>query len=117
MADLPYSESIDQPFLMPILRRGIKSPDQMFGAFHEGGEWRVVNQGEFIDRSLCFAALLRHNGVKHGDVVMIILRHGLDAHAAFLGAMIIGAVPSFLPYPSIKQEHHQLLQAQLNRCV
>jgi fatty-acyl-CoA synthase len=105
MADLPYSESIDQPFLMPILRRGIKSPDQMFGAFHEGGEWRVVNQGEFIDRSLCFAALLRHNGVKHGDVVMIILRHGLDAHAAFLGAMIIGAVPSFLPYPSIKQEH------------
>ncbi|MES1201968.1 MAG: hypothetical protein ABUS57_11040 [Pseudomonadota bacterium] len=52
-----------------------------------------------------FTALYAEAGAASGDVVLLILRHGVDAHAAFIGAMLGGFVPSFLPYPNIKQDH------------
>jgi fatty-acyl-CoA synthase len=95
----------DQPFLEPIIRRCSSSPDELFGMFHEAGAWQRVSNAAFLDRALRFTSLLRLNGAEHGDLVLIILRHGIDANAAFFGAMLTGAIPSFLPYPNNKQDH------------
>jgi fatty-acyl-CoA synthase len=53
---------------------------------------------------LQFAAMLKSAGVGAGDIVLIITRHSVDAHAMFIGAMMYGAIPSFLPHPSGKQD-------------
>ncbi len=37
--------------------------------------------------------------------MLLIADHGPDAHAAFLGAMLAGCAPAFLPQPSAKQDH------------
>ena len=43
-------------------------------------------------------------GAEPGQVVFIVLRHGWQAYAAFLGAMRAGLLPAFLPYPTPKQD-------------
>ena len=64
----------------------------------------AVTLDEAMGRAADFAAFYRARGVAQGEVVMLILSPGLDAYAAFLGAMLAGAVPSFLPYPNMKQD-------------
>ena len=95
----------DNPFLGPLLARWHQHPDALFGMFFDGEaeEWSRVDVGEFVRRSLQFSALFHHAGAVPGDIVQIVLQHGLDAHAAFIGAMLCGGVPSFLPHPNSKQ--------------
>lgn len=64
-----------------------------------------------------FAQAYRLRGVNSGDIVVIILGFRPELVAAFLGALWIGAIPSFLPEPSEKQDlnyyaesHAQLLR-------
>ena len=42
-------------------------------------------------------------GVRPGDVVVVCLRHGSSLYPSFLGAMLCGAVPSFIPFPTPRQ--------------
>ncbi|MDE2334267.1 MAG: AMP-binding protein [Rhodospirillales bacterium] len=90
-------------FLDPILAREKQFPDGLFGACHDGEGWTELTLGAFMRRARCFSRLLREHGLRAGDVMLIVLPHGLDAQAAFIGAMLLGAVPSFMPYPNFKQ--------------
>jgi fatty-acyl-CoA synthase len=51
-----------------------------------------------------WAARWVSTGAKPGQVVFIVLRHGWEAYAAFLGAMRAGLLPAFLPFPTPKQD-------------
>jgi fatty-acyl-CoA synthase len=95
---------VSNPFLGPILHRWRETPHELFGIFHDGESWTPLDTGSFMRRSLQFAALYGGSGVIAGDVVLIVMQHGIDAHAAFAGAMLIGAVPAFMPSPSAKQD-------------
>jgi fatty-acyl-CoA synthase len=92
-------------FLSPILERARQDPSHLFGIFHEGGEWRQVTLAQMLDRALRFVALLQAHEIMPGSTVMLVLRHHPDAPACFIGAMLAGMVPSFLPCPSSKQDH------------
>jgi len=92
------------PFLDPILARWQAAPAALFGIFHDGDEWQTLDQGAFLARALRFAAVFAQAGVATGDIALIILEHGIDAHAAFVGAMLIGAAPGFMPSPNVKQD-------------
>lgn len=93
------------PFLDPLLDRCRAHPEALFGVFRENEAWRPVSLAAMLRRASCFAALFVAQGVPAGGTVLLILRHGFDAHAAFIGAMLAGAVPSFLPYPNARQDH------------
>lgn len=60
--------------------------------------------GDFRIRARSQAAALREHSVTPGDRVVIIMPQGIAAMATFVGAMIIGAVPTFLAYPNFKIE-------------
>jgi len=92
-------------FLDPIIGRGDTDPAAPFATYVAHGTERTVSQAAFRARALQFLALLRESGAAPGDLVLMILRHGLDAQAAFMGAMLGGMVPSFLPYPNARQDH------------
>jgi fatty-acyl-CoA synthase len=94
----------ENPFLGPILARWRTAPEKLIGIFHDGDEWHEVDNAAFMHRTLQFSALLTNAGVTGDDIVLIILEHGVDAHAAFIGAMLIGAVPGFMPSPNVKQD-------------
>jgi acyl-CoA synthetase (AMP-forming)/AMP-acid ligase II len=97
-------------FLRAIVGRWDRAPSAPFATYaqehgaQEDGE-RVVTQGQVRARALRFLAVMRASGAVPGDIVLLILRDGPDSHAAFLGAMLGGLVPSLLPYPTDRQDH------------
>ena len=50
------------------------------------------------------ARLLKENGVSAGDRVVLIMPQGIPLMTAFVGAMLLGAVPAILAYPNFKVE-------------
>lgn len=52
------------------------------------------------DRTRQYAAALEAIGTPKGRVVLIILQHCEDMLPAFYGAMWLGAIPAFLPFPT-----------------
>lgn len=94
----------DNPFLAPMIARWSEAPQSLMGMFHDGENWQEITQGQFGQLVLQAAALLRRSGIGTGDVVLMILPHGVAAKAAFIAGMLIGAIPSFLPTPNARQE-------------
>jgi fatty-acyl-CoA synthase len=67
-------------------------------------EQQTVTFGEFRRLARKHSCLLRHHGVSSGDRVVIIMPQSIEAMTAFVGAMMLGAVPAFLAYPNFKIE-------------
>jgi fatty-acyl-CoA synthase len=67
-------------------------------------EQETVTFGEFRRRARGHAAMLRREGVAAGDRVIVVMPQGIAAMTAFVGAMVLGAVPAFLAYPNFKVE-------------
>jgi fatty-acyl-CoA synthase len=78
-------------------------PDARFSTFMQGGKATTITFGELFERSAAYARVYADLGVKPGDVVIIILKHSPHLFYSFLGAMLVGAIPSFIPFPSPKQ--------------
>jgi fatty-acyl-CoA synthase len=63
-----------------------------------------VTFGRLYAESCAYARAYRARGVGSGSIVLVALRHGPQLFSSFLGAMLAGAVPSFMPFPSPKQD-------------
>lgn len=57
-----------------------------------------ITYRELIERSNDYAAAYARAGVKPGDVVILILQHGKDLVYSFWGAVLLGAIPSMMPF-------------------
>lgn len=68
------------------------------------GEQENVTFAEFRRRARRQAGLLRDHGVGVGERVVIIMPQSIPAMTTFVGAMMLGAVPSILAYPNFKVE-------------
>jgi acyl-CoA synthetase (AMP-forming)/AMP-acid ligase II len=81
-----------------------REPDRLFCRLLKGGTAQDITYGELIAANRRCAAVYLDRGVAEGDVVLIILRHGPKLYPAFFGAMLIGALTSFLPFLTPRQE-------------
>ncbi len=57
-----------------------------------------ITYRELIERSGDYAAAYAEAGVRPGDVVILILQHGKDLVYSFWGAVLLGAIPSMMPF-------------------
>ncbi|MCW1968675.1 MAG: AMP-binding protein [Anaerolineae bacterium] len=57
----------------------------------------AMSYAQLIERGTAYASALMAQGVKKGDIVVIILPHGEALVYAWVGAVLMGAVPSILP--------------------
>lgn len=89
--------------LTAILANVERHPLKVCFRYVVGGEVRELTYQGLIDRASHFAALYARRGVAKGQVALIFLPTTIDAFPAFLGAMMLGAIPSFMPCPSSKQ--------------
>jgi acyl-CoA synthetase (AMP-forming)/AMP-acid ligase II len=74
-----------------------------FCTFIARGEAERITFGELLERSLAYARRYRELGVRPGETVIVMLPHSPHLFYAFLGATLIGAVPAFMAFPSVKQ--------------
>jgi acyl-CoA synthetase (AMP-forming)/AMP-acid ligase II len=100
-----HSATLTNDFLDPLFERLRQAPEARFGSLYNAGRWESASFAAFMERAARFTTALFRSGIEPGDVVPVILRHDLNGHAAFLGAMLAGAVPSYLPYPNVKADH------------
>ncbi len=68
----------------------------------EGGA-ATFSFGDLMLAAQASAGELSARGVGAGDIVILMLRHRPELASVFLGAMWIGAIPSFMPPPTEKQ--------------
>ena len=73
-------------------------------AWIDEDEQETATFGDFRSMAGVQARLLRDNGVTAGDRVVLIMPQGIPLMTAFVGAMLLGAVPAILAYPNFKVE-------------
>src|SRR6185312_2343803 len=107
-----------------LKRRRAERPDDVFAEVTSSGSVTTLTVRELVDAAERWAARLAGLGCGPGDVVIVILKHGPDIYPAYLGAMIAGCVPSFMPFPTPKQDpalywhsHDTLFRRIAARCI
>ena len=84
--------ALDPANVLPrqLAARADQEPDRPFLAEADTG--RAVTYGEFWDECRRWARLLRQRGVEAGDRIGTMLPSSIDAHAAWIGASLLGAL-------------------------
>jgi fatty-acyl-CoA synthase len=59
---------------------------------------QTITYGEFFDEAARYARALENTGVRPHDLVVLVLQHGEDVLYGFWGAMLLGAIPSIMPF-------------------
>ncbi|GAB4410979.1 MAG: hypothetical protein Kow00106_05010 [Anaerolineae bacterium] len=69
----------------------------------------------FFERAGQYARALEKVGIGRGDLVVLVLQHGGEVLYAFWGAMLLGAIPSIMPFltPKLDPEHYYQSVRQL----
>jgi fatty-acyl-CoA synthase len=62
------------------------------------GESQTLTYHEFFNQAARYARALEKVGVQPHDLVVLVLQHGPDVLFGFWGAMLLGAVPSIMPF-------------------
>jgi fatty-acyl-CoA synthase len=76
-----------------------KTPDKVtVTLLHTGQPDRPVTYRELIHGAAGYVKSYQKYGVQSGDVVVLILQHGIDLLYAYFGAVLQGAIPSIMPF-------------------
>ncbi len=65
---------------------------------HAGQVDRPVSYRELMQSAAGYARALEESEIRPGEVVILILPHGLELIGAFWGAILHGAIPSIMPF-------------------
>jgi len=79
-----------------------EAPQHVAVQLLEADSSQAVTYDQLLYGSSRYAHALAARGIRAGQPVVIILQHGLDLIEAFFGAMLLGAIPSILPFLSDK---------------
>lgn len=93
-----------ETLLESLVRHAREVPDKPFVVLWEGSRYRVQSYSEFLHVSQSLAAYLRTSLGDEKGVVFIILKHHPLLHASMISTMMCGNIPSFLPFPTPKQD-------------
>ena len=69
----------------------------------------VISYRKLITGSASYAQALADAGIQPGEVVVLILQHGMELVYAFWGAILHGAIPSIMPFltEKLSPEHYR----------
>jgi acyl-CoA synthetase (AMP-forming)/AMP-acid ligase II len=75
------------------------TPDKIIVTILHGGQPdRPVSYNELIQGASGYVKTYAKNGIQPGEVVLLILQHGIDLLYAYYGAILHGAIPSIMPF-------------------
>jgi acyl-CoA synthetase (AMP-forming)/AMP-acid ligase II len=80
-----------------------RQPDKVFVRLVSNGAEFNLSYAEMLAQSRRYAAFYQRRGLRKGDVMLLMLQHGAENYPAFVGAILAGIVPAFMPLPGPKQ--------------
>ena len=76
-----------------------KTPDKVILHLQKAGKEDVhLSYKDLIEESSRYASALSQSGIEPGEVVVIILQHGLDLILSYFGTILNGSIPSIMPF-------------------
>jgi acyl-CoA synthetase (AMP-forming)/AMP-acid ligase II len=87
-----------------FVERAARAPNDTFCVVFEHGQPRVYSNGAVLSDARRICSLLLRNGIRTGMTVAIILEHRRELYGSFIGSVLAGAIPSFLPPLTRKQD-------------
>ena len=63
-----------------------------------------VTFAQFLAQAKAYASNFRTHNLRSGDTIILVMPQGISLMAAFVGSMLLGAVPAILAYPNFKVE-------------
>jgi len=76
-----------------------KFPDKIIIHFQKAGNEDIhLSYRELIEGSAKYSNALSSSGINPGEVVVIILQHGLDLVYSYFGTILNGSIPSIMPF-------------------
>jgi fatty-acyl-CoA synthase len=86
----------------PALRRAREQPNGV--AFQLlGRHAATVSNLGLIEGASRYRSLLERRRIGRGHIVVLMLEHGADQYFGFIGALLVGAIPTFMPPLTSKQ--------------
>ncbi len=76
----------------------LHTPERVVIHLQEADSNASIRYKDLILGAAGYTRALQDAGIKRGDVVIIILQHGADLIYAFWGGVLLGAVPSIMPF-------------------
>jgi fatty-acyl-CoA synthase len=93
------------------------SPEKLaLVCIEDDGTERQINRAEFLEAVQGQAWKLKSQGVDIGNIVLLVLPHGMELFSAFWGVLLLGAVPVVYAYPNAL-ENQQIYLEQLKDFV
>ena len=87
-----------------FVQRAALAPSTTFCVVFEHGRPHVYSNGAVLSDARRIFSLLKQNGIRTGMTVAIILEHRRELYSSFIGSVLAGAIPSFLPPLTRKQD-------------
>ncbi len=84
-------------FSKQILNQVDKFPDKQILRILIDGNYTHLTYKDIFDGACRYEYALKETGIGSGDVVILILPHGLDLIFAYFGAILNGSIPSIMP--------------------
>jgi acyl-CoA synthetase (AMP-forming)/AMP-acid ligase II len=84
-------------FSKRILDQIDKFPDKVILKILLGGNYAHLTYKDIFNGACKYEYALKENGIGSGDVVILILPHGLNLIFAYFGAVLNGSIPSIMP--------------------
>ncbi len=83
-----------------VLRSAFQyKPDQVIITLQQAGfPDRPITYTDLVEGAGGYAQTFAQQGIQPGEVVILILQHGVDLVYAFWGAVLQGAIPAIMPY-------------------
>jgi fatty-acyl-CoA synthase len=100
------SQPVPAPRFRTLVEALLAAPRQrpFITMWHDEDNVRTVTFEEFIQVAKQQAAHFQGYGLRSGDRVILIMPQGIPLMAAFVGALLLGAVPAILAYPNFKAD-------------
>jgi fatty-acyl-CoA synthase len=96
----PWTEDTIQSVLAANRFRADDSP--FLTLINAQGHEENLSYDALIRRAERWASAYAEDGIQPGDRVVVIFEHGIDLYAAYIGALLLGAVPAMFAHPSPK---------------
>ncbi|OGV46864.1 MAG: hypothetical protein A2X46_15910 [Lentisphaerae bacterium GWF2_57_35] len=87
-----------------LINHSKNMPEKIFCFFRTGAAYNQITYGDLLKKSATFGNYFKNAGIVKGDVVLIMLKHCPEMYFSYIGAMLAGAVPSFIPPLTEKQD-------------
>jgi len=94
-----------------LLDNAAADPDRIAAYLYLDAATHQLTRRGLLDLGLGWTAAYRRLGLEPGDIVIVMMGFGPAMLAAYLGAMLGGFVPSYMPYSAARQDRELFMQS------